>query len=78
MMREDQVNTVNKLESFLNEVQILSSIRHENIVQIEHANLMGEYKKPNGVVKKVVYYAMKYAEYGELFSILQVSENFNE
>ena len=77
-MREDQINTVNKLESFVNEVQILSSIRHENIVQIEHANLMGEYKKPDGRVKKVVYYAMKYAEYGELFSILSISDNFNE
>ena len=77
-MREDQVNTPSKLESFLNEVKILASIRSKHIVQIVHVNLAGEYKKSDGFVKKVVYYVMKYAEYGELFEILQQFESFPE
>jgi Serine/threonine protein kinase len=78
IMREDQINTQKKLENFLNEVQLLSTVYHKNIVQIEEVNLAGEYRKLNGKSFKVAYYSMKFAEYGELFQILQESENFTE
>lgn len=77
-MREDQVNTASKLENFLQEVQLLSSVNHSHIVQIVYVNLKGECKKPNGKVVNVVYYAMKFAEYGELFEILQKTTSFSE
>lgn len=77
-MREDQVNTPSKLEAFFNEVRILSSISHKNLVQIVRVSIDGEYRKPNGTVYKVVYYIMKYAEFGELFEILQQFESFPE
>lgn len=77
-MRADQVNTASKLEMFLNEVQILSSLHHKHIIQILHVNLNGECKKPNGKAVKVVYYVMKYAEYGELFELLQKTNSFSE
>jgi len=78
IMREDQVNTPSKLEAFFNEVRILSSISHKNLVQIVRVSIDGEYRKPNGTVYKVVYYIMKYAEFGELFEILQQFESFPE
>jgi len=78
IMREDQVNTPSKLEAFINEVKILASLSHKHLVQIVYVNLEGEYRKPNGNVFKVVYYVMRYAEYGELFEILQQFESFPE
>jgi serine/threonine protein kinase len=47
-------------------------------VKIVHVNLKGEIKKPNGKIIKVVYYVMKFAEYGELFEILQQTTSFSE
>ena len=78
IMRENQINTPNKLESFVNEVQILSSIRYFNIVQIINCNLNGECKRTDGRITKVAYYVMKFAEYGELFKIIQNTPNFSE
>jgi len=77
-MREDQVNSISKLEGFLNEVKILSSVYHKHIVEMVYVNLRGEYKKPNGKIVKVVYYVMRFAEYGELFEILQKTTSFSE
>jgi len=77
-MREDQLDTSEKLDAFLNEVQILSSVYHKNIVKILEVNLLGEYKKPNGSITRVCYYVMKFAEFGELFEIMQQTENFSE
>lgn len=42
-MRESEVNSPEKLEYFLTEVEALSSIKHQNIVQIVHVNLNGRY-----------------------------------
>ena len=78
IMRENQINTPNKLENFVNEVQILSSIRYSNIVQIINCNLNGECKRTDGRITKVAYYVMKFAEYGELFKIIQNTPNFSE
>jgi len=78
IMREDQVNSISKLEGFLNEVKILSSVYHKHIVEMVYVNLRGEYKKPNGKIVKVVYYVMRFAEYGELFEILQKTTSFSE
>ena len=38
----------------------------------------GEYRKFNGEVKKVVYYTMKIADYGELYKFLELTRNFKE
>jgi len=78
IMRKDQVDTAAKLENFLNEVQLLSSVYHNHVVQIVHVSVMGKYQKPNGKIKNVIYYVMKYAEYGELFEILQKTTSFSE
>ena len=78
-MRENQINLPNKLESFVNEVQILSSIqKYSNVVRIINCNLNGECKKVDSVITKVVYYVMKFAEYGELLKIIQNTPKFSE
>jgi SNF-related kinase/serine kinase len=78
IMRENQINSPNKLELFINEVQILASIRSNQTVQIIHANLNGEYMKADGRISKAAYYVMKYAEYGEIYKMLQNSAKFSE
>ncbi len=77
-MKEDQTNTISQLETFFNEIKILASLSHKNIVKIVYVNLDGEYKHLNGNTRRVSYYVMKYAEYGELFEILQQFETFPE
>jgi hypothetical protein len=39
MMKKNEVNSVRKLEKFLNEVQILSEVRHKNIIEIMYINI---------------------------------------
>jgi len=53
-------------------------LNHESLIKILYANLNGEYKKFNGKVKKVVYYSMKIADYGELYKYLEMTRNFKE
>lgn len=49
----------------------MTDVDHENVINIMYINMQGFYKKANGQVHRVVYYAMELAEYGELFSLLQ-------
>ena len=60
-----------KLDTFLEEVRILTDVNHENVISIKYINMQGFYKKANGQVYRVVYYVMELAEYGELFNLLQ-------
>ena len=78
IMKENQVNTQNKIENVIREIQTLSDIDHENIVEIEYINIDGIYKKRDGRVIKVIYYIMKIAEYGELYNFLQFTPIFSE
>jgi len=78
IMRESQINTNHKMENFIKEVQLLSEIHHSHIIDILHVNLNGVYTKYDGRVIKVVYYVMKYAEYGELYNFLEHTPHFSE
>ena len=66
------------MEIFINECKILSSIDQENIIPIISLSLNGIYKKKDGKIKKVIYYVMEIAEYGELYSIIDTTLNFPE
>ena len=77
-MKENQVNTQNKIENVIREIQTLSDIDHDNIVEIEYINIDGVYKKRDGREIKVIYYIMKIAEYGELYNFLQFTPIFSE
>ena len=66
------------MEIFINECKILSSIDQENIIPILSLSLNGIYKKKDGKIKKVIYYVMEIAEYGELYTIIDTTSNFPE
>jgi hypothetical protein len=76
-MRSSNFNH-HKVETFINECKILSSIDQENIIPIISLSLNGIYKKRDGKIKKVIYYVMDIAEYGELYNIIDITTNFPE
>ena len=78
IMRESQINTNHKMENFIKEVQLLSEIHHHHIIDILYVNLNGLYTKYDGRVIKVVYYVMKYADFGELYNFLEHTPHFSE
>ena len=53
-------------------------MNHDFLIKIIHISLYGEYKKYNGKTQKVIYYAMKIANYGELYKFLEYTPSFKE
>ena len=47
-MKKDEVNSVWKLERFLNEVQNLSEVFHPNIIAIKYINIDAVYRDWRG------------------------------
>ena len=41
-------------------------------------NIDAEFEDQNGVISTVVYYAMKFADYGELFNFIDNTNQFTE
>jgi len=66
------------METFLNEVRILSEARHQNVIEILYVKIDAEYQDQNGMTTHVVYYAMSFADYGELFNFLENTPQFSE
>ena len=62
----------------MNEVKILSSLEHKNIIKLLKVNLTGQYRKADGRTKKVLYYIMKLAEFGELYDVIESTPKFPE
>ncbi len=71
IMREKHVNTPEKVEKFMNEVRLLSRCSSPNVVQIQHVSIAGTLVKSCGSKRPAVYYVMRYAVYGEIFSMVQ-------
>lgn len=78
IIRDNQINTIQKIENFMKEIQLLSEIKHDNVIEVKSVNLNGKYCKFDGRSWKVVYYVMNFAEHGELYSFLQYTSSFNE
>jgi serine/threonine protein kinase len=43
MMKKNEVNSVLKLQKFLNEVQLLSEAKHKNIIELLYVNIDADY-----------------------------------
>jgi len=78
IMKEQQVNTIEKLSYFMNEVRLLSECTHKNVVQIISTSISGTIVKPSGIKKSAVYYVMSYARYGEIFKLVRETGRFSE
>ena len=56
----------------------MSEASHENIIQIVYAKIDAPFIDHNQRTSSVVYYVMKYAEYGELFNFITQTPIFSE
>lgn len=77
-MKESGINSKNKIENFIKEIEILSELNSPYIIKLYHINLYGEYCKSDGRIKKVVYYVMELEKNCELFDFLDLTDNFPE
>ena len=80
IMKEDQVNSAEKLSYFMNEVRILSQCQSpgKNIVDIIAASISGMMVKSSGRKKAAVYYVMSYARHGEIYRLVRETGRFTE
>lgn len=52
--------------------------RHRSIIQISDFQVGGIYRSPDGTARRILYYVMKFASYGELHRLIKDSEMFTE
>ena len=78
IMKPQSVNSKDKLEGFMNEVRVLSKCNHQNVIGINRASVSGILEKSDFKIKKIAYYIMPYAVYGELFNVISLSGRFDE
>lgn len=78
IMKEHQVNTLEKILYFMNEVRLLSQSFQKHIVEIIAASVSGTLVKARGEKKSAVYYVMCYARYGELYRLIKETGRLTE
>lgn len=66
------------LKSFLNEIHMCAKARHRSVIQITDFQVGGIYRSPDGHARRILYYVMKFASYGELHRLIKESEMFSE
>jgi len=77
IMKEHQVGSAEKLGCFMNEIRLLSQISHKHVVRIVAVSICGTLVKPKGE-KRVVYYVMEHAKYGEIHHLIKETGRFTE
>jgi serine/threonine protein kinase len=77
-MKDDCVNSAEKLEKFMNEVRLLSQCRHPHVVEISAVSLLGTLIKASGSKKDAIYYAMPFVKFGELYKVIRETGPFQE
>lgn len=66
------------VELFLNEVRMATEAKHPHVVEIIDFNVAGLYRGADGRVRRILYYVMRIQEYGELFRVISLTEQFSE
>ncbi len=78
VMKEQQVNTPEKLAYFMNEVRLLAMCPSKHVVEILSVSISGTIVTPAGRKKPVVYYVMCYAKHGEIYRLVRETGRFAE
>lgn len=78
IMKEQQVNTPEKLSYFMNEVRLLSMSPNKHVVEILSVSISGMIATSTGRKKPVVYYVMRYAKHGEIYRLVRETGRFSE
>lgn len=78
IMKDDSINTHEKLEKLMNEVRLLSQCSHPNVVELLSISVTGTLVKASGYKKHVIYYVMPYMVFGELCKIMYETGRFQE
>ena len=68
----------NVLQMFLNEIKMSHEARHKHIIEIVDFNVGGIYRTSDGKIQRILYYVMKIEEYGQLFRVISLTDQFNE
>ena len=66
------------LKLFLNEIEMCLKAHHRGVIQITDFQVGGVYRSPDGHARRILYYVMKFASYGELHRLVKDSEMFSE
>ena len=72
------ISSLEKLESFMNEVRLLSCCTSPHVVEIQAVSISGVLVNSFGQKQTVVYHVTQYAKHGELFRLIKETECFDE
>jgi serine/threonine protein kinase len=78
IMKDQCVNSVEKIDKFMSEVRLLAQSVNTNIVEIISVSLSVIYVDSWGNKRSVAYYCMKCAKYGELYKLIRATGSFQE
>lgn len=78
IMRKDMGYDSGMTEIVMNEVEIMKTLSHPNIVNLIDFNDTAEHEKANGVKTPVFYLALELANGGELFDFIAQTGKFSE
>lgn len=73
-----KVHIDSNIKAMVNEIQLLSKMNHENIINLLRYSEDGTYMKKNGSTYKTKYVALELASNGELFGYVSTSGPFPE
>lgn len=66
------------IKAILNETKVLKNLDHPNIIKLKEVKDDGEYVRPDGTSKSVMFAAIQLAENGEIFEYLANTGRFSE
>ena len=72
------INSLEKLEKFMNEARLLSLCSEPNIVRMRAVSIAGTLVNQAGHKRNIVYHVTCYAMYGELYQLIKDTGCFSE
>lgn len=78
IMKKDSGYDTGMFEVVKNEVEIMKSLNHKNIINLINFCDTAEHKKANGAKSSVFYLALELANGGELFDFIAQTGKFTE
>ena len=78
MFKNKQMDRCEKLDRFMEEVRILAQCSHKNIIKILGACISGTLIRGDGSKKSLSYIVLKYAKFGEIYRLINLTGKFSE
>ncbi|CAD8193389.1 unnamed protein product [Paramecium pentaurelia] len=78
IMKTDPTTSQCRSDTFINEISTQAEFDHKHIIRIIYCRMNGNYKKIDGRIQQVSYFVMELANQGELFQLLEQTQQFSE